>query len=207
MDGSYCTLCALEASSSFLQWFDQRWALQVLLPLQLLSSRLVFCFLFYLNPSQLFSPPSCVWLNLHPTTSSHKTFSLKRFWVKIQKQSCPIPHWIQMKPGNKIRYTSERRHWRRTKLGLQEASHRKCTHLYCVKAWLIWEDPDAGRDWGQEEKGTTENEMVGWHHQLNGHGFGWTPGVGDGQGGLACCSSWGCKESDTTEQLNWTELT
>ena len=58
-------------------------------------------------------------------------------------------------------------------------------------------DPDAGRDWGQE-KGTTEDEMVGWHHLLNGHGFGWTPAVGDGQRGLACCGSWGCKE-DTTE--------
>ena len=66
-------------------------------------------------------------------------------------------------------------------------------------------NPDAGKDWGQEEKGTTEDEMVGWHHQLNGHGFGWTLGVGDGQGGLACCGSWGCKESDTTERLNWTE--
>ena len=55
------------------------------------------------------------------------------------------------------------------------------------------------------EKGMTEDEMVGWHHWLNGHGFGWTPGVGDGQGGLACCDSWGCKESDTTERLNWTE--
>ena len=69
-------------------------------------------------------------------------------------------------------------------------------------------DPDAGRDWGQEEKGTTEDEMAGWHHRPNGHGFGWTPGfewtpgVGDGQGGLACCGSWGCKESDTTERLN-----
>ena len=72
-----------------------------------------------------------------------------------------------------------------------------------VKNWLIWKDPDAGKDWGQEEKGMTEDEFVGWHHWLNGHGFGWTPGVGDGQGGLACCSSWGCKESDTTEQLNW----
>ena len=61
-------------------------------------------------------------------------------------------------------------------------------------------------DWGQEEKGTTEDEMAGWHHQLDAHGFGWTPGVGDGQGGLACCSSWSHKESDTTEQLNWTEL-
>ena len=63
----------------------------------------------------------------------------------------------------------------------------------------------AEKDWGQEEKGTTEDEMVGWHHQHNGRGFGWTPGVGDGQGGLACCCSWGCKESDTTEQLNRTE--
>ena len=74
-----------------------------------------------------------------------------------------------------------------------------------AKSWLIWKDPDAGKDWGQEEKGTTEDEMVGSHHQLNGHGFGWTPGVGDGQGGLACCHSWGHKESDTTERLNWTD--
>ena len=66
-------------------------------------------------------------------------------------------------------------------------------------------DPDAGKDWGQEEKGMTEDETGGWHHRLSGHGFGWTPGVGDGQGGLACCSSWGRKESDTTERLNWTE--
>ena len=75
-----------------------------------------------------------------------------------------------------------------------------------VKNCLIWKYPDAGRDWGQEEKGTTKDEMVGWHHRLSGHGFGWTPGVGDGQGGLVCCSSWGRKESDTTEWLNWTEL-
>ena len=75
-----------------------------------------------------------------------------------------------------------------------------------VKNWLIGKDPDAGKDWEQEEKGTTEDEMVEWHHQLNGYGFGGTPGIGDGQGGLACCSSWGHKESDTTERLNWTEL-
>ena len=73
-----------------------------------------------------------------------------------------------------------------------------------AKSWLIWKDPDAGKDWGQKEKGTTEIEMVRWHHQLDGHGFAWTPGVGDGQGGLACCSSWGCKESYMTERLNWT---
>ena len=78
-----------------------------------------------------------------------------------------------------------------------------------AKCWLIGKDPDARKDWGQEEKGTTEDEMVGWHHQLDGHGFGWTPGVGDGQGGLACCGSWGHKESDTTEwtELNWWTLT
>ena len=75
-----------------------------------------------------------------------------------------------------------------------------------AKGWLIGKDPDARRDWGQEEKGTTEDEMVGWHHWLDAHEFGWSPGVGDGQGGLACCDSWGCKESDMTEQLNWTEL-
>ena len=75
-----------------------------------------------------------------------------------------------------------------------------------AKSWLIGKDSDAGRDWGQEEKRMTEDEMTGWHHRLDGHEFGWTPGVGDGQGGLACCGSWGHKESNTTEWLNWTEL-
>ena len=75
-----------------------------------------------------------------------------------------------------------------------------------AKSWLIRKGSDAGRDWGQERKGTTENEMAGWHHRLDGSKFEWTPGVGDGQGGLACCDSWGRKESDTTEPLNWTEL-
>ena len=79
------------------------------------------------------------------------------------------------------------------------------TLLY-LNSWLIGKDSDAGRDWGQEEKGTTEDEMSGWHHRLDGHEFEWTPGVGDGQGGLACCDSWGRKELDTTEWLNWTEL-
>ena len=74
-----------------------------------------------------------------------------------------------------------------------------------VKSQLIEKDSDAGRDWVQEEKGTTEDEMAGWHHWLDGRESEWTPGLGDGQGGLACCDSWGCKESDTTEQLNWTE--
>ena len=73
-----------------------------------------------------------------------------------------------------------------------------------AKRWLTGKDPDAGKDWGQEETGTTEDEIVGWHHQLNGHGFGWTPGAGDGQGGLVCCGWWGCRV-DTTERLNWIE--
>ena len=76
-----------------------------------------------------------------------------------------------------------------------------------AKDWLIWKDLDAGKDWRQEEKGMTEDEVVGWHHWLNGHEFEKTPGVGDGQGGLACCSPWGHKELDTTEWPNWTELT
>ena len=72
-----------------------------------------------------------------------------------------------------------------------------------AKSWLIGKDSDAGRNWGQEEKGTTEDEMAGWHHWLDGRESQWTPGVGDGQGGLACCDSWGRKESDTTE---WSDL-
>ena len=75
-----------------------------------------------------------------------------------------------------------------------------------VKSWLIGKDFDAGRDLGQEEKGTTEDEMAGWHHWLDGRESEWIPRVDDGQGGLACCDSWGRKELDTTERLNWTEL-
>ena len=74
-----------------------------------------------------------------------------------------------------------------------------------AKSWLIGKDPDAGKDWGQEEKGTKEDEMAGWHHWFGGRESEWALGFGDGQGGLACCDSWGRKESDTTEQLNWTE--
>ena len=75
-----------------------------------------------------------------------------------------------------------------------------------VKNWLIGEDPDAGKDWRREEKGVTEYEMFGWHHWLDGHEFEQALGVSDEQGGLGCCSPLGCKESDTTERLNWTEL-
>ena len=75
-----------------------------------------------------------------------------------------------------------------------------------AKSWLIGKGSDAGRDWRQEEKGKTEDEIAGWHHRLDAHEFWWTPGVGDGQGGLACCGLWGCEELDKTERLNWTEL-
>ena len=75
-----------------------------------------------------------------------------------------------------------------------------------AKNWLIGKNPDAGKDWRQEEKGMTDDEMVGWHHQLNGQEFEQAPGVSDGQGRLACCRPWGHKESDTTERLNWKDL-
>ena len=75
-----------------------------------------------------------------------------------------------------------------------------------VKSWPIGKDPDAGSDWGQEEKGMTEDEMAGWHHRPDGRESEWTLGVGDGQGGLECCDSWGHKQSDTTERVNWNEL-
>ena len=75
-----------------------------------------------------------------------------------------------------------------------------------VKSWLIGKDSDAGRDWGQEEKGATEDEMAVWHHWLDGRESQWTPEIGDGQGGLACCNSWGHKESDMTERLIWSDL-
>ena len=100
--------------------------------------------------------------------------------------------------------------WRRSVLGVHWKDWcwgwNSSTLATSWEELLIGKDPDAGRDLGQEEKGTTEDEMAGWHHRLNGHESEWTPGVGDGQRGLACCDSWGCKESDTTEWLNWTEL-
>ena len=75
-----------------------------------------------------------------------------------------------------------------------------------AKSWLIGKYPDAGKDWGQEEKGTIEDEMAGWHHWLDGHEFGWTLGVGDGQGGLGCCGSWGHRVGhDWVTELNRTE--
>ena len=99
----------------------------------------------------------------------------------------------------------------RVRVGLwRKLSTEELMLLNCGVGEYSWESlvlqRDPTRDWGQEEKGTTEDEMAGWHHQLYGHEFKWTPGVGNGQGGLPCSDSWGHKESDTTEQLNWIEL-
>ena len=98
--------------------------------------------------------------------------------------------------------------WRRSALGfLWNDAEAKTPILWPphAKSWLIGKDSDVGRDWGQEEKGTTEDEVAGWHHRLDGHEFEWTLGVGDGQGGLVCCDSRGRKELDTSERLNWTD--
>ena len=101
---------------------------------------------------------------------------------------------------------------------LRPCCPRPCHHggldpiFWAAWIWVVlWradslEKTDAGRNWGQEEKGMTEDETAGWHHRLDECELEWTPGVGDGQGGLACCDSWGRKESDTTERLNWTRL-
>ena len=101
--------------------------------------------------------------------------------------------------------------WRRSALGFLWRDDAEAeTPVFWpphAKSWLIGKDSDAGRDWGQEEKGTPEDEMAGWHHWLDGRESEGTPGVGDGQGGLACCNSLGHEELDTTERLNWSELT
>ena len=93
---------------------------------------------------------------------------------------------------------------RKGKVKVKSLSHVPCLTL---RRLLRFKDSDAGKDWGQEEKGAPEDEMAGWSHWLDGCESAWTPGDGDRQGGLACCDSWGRKESDTTERLNWTELT
>ena len=113
------------------------------------------------------------------------------------------PGWLQWKRlkipsvGKDVRY-----------LGYSHTTMKVCINWYNhfrilrppdVKSWLIWKDPDAGKDRRQEEKGMTENEMLGWHHRLNGHEFEQAPGDGEGQGGLVCCSPWGPKELDMTE--------
>ena len=126
------------------------------------------------------------------------------FWLQIT----PTVRWLLATPnflkcGRNLQGSESA--LRALSVGMDVDCHRLKPPPH-AKIWLIGKDPDAGRDWGQEEKGLTEDEMAGWHHWLDGRESEWTPGDSDGQGGLASYDSWGCKESDTTEWLNWTEL-
>ena len=121
------------------------------------------------------------------------------FWTVVLEKTLESP--LDCK---EIQPVHSKRDWSWVFIGRTDAeAETPILWAHDVKSWLIRKDPDAGKDWGQEKKGPTEDEMLGWHPRLNGHGFGWTLGVGYGQGGLACCGSWGHKESDTIERLNW----
>ena len=126
--------------------------------------------------------------------------SINDYWKNHSLSKCLFTTWDQYmfskEYGQRIKFQE---HWLKTMAvknpsALDFSNREELIHL--KRLWC----------WGQEEKGMTKDEMVGWHHRLKGHGFGWTPGVGDGQGGLAWCDSWGRKESDMTERLNWTEV-
>ena len=121
------------------------------------------------------------------------------FWTVVLEKTLEIPlDWKEIKPVN----LKGNRSW--IFIGRTDAeAEASILWLPDEMNWLSRKDPDAGQDWRQEEKGTREEEMVEWHHRLIGHECEFTPRVGDGQGGLACCSPWGRKESDMTEQLNW----
>ena len=121
-----------------------------------------------------------------------------RMWSTGEGNGKPLQYSCLENPKNSMKRQKDRT--------LKDELPRSVGAQYATGSWLIWKDPNVEKDWRQEEKGTTEYEMVGWHHRLNGHEFGWTPGAGDGQKGLVCCGSWGCKESDTTERLNWTDM-
>ena len=133
----------------------------------------------------------CMALNLAATVSNRRIGQDSAAWESLGLQGDPTSPF-----------------WRRSALFFGRNDAKAETPVLWpphAKSWLIGKDSDAGRDWGREEKGTTEDEMAGWHHWLDGRESEWTPGIGDGQGGLACCDSWGREESDTTERLNWTE--
>ena len=117
----------------------------------------------------------------------------------------PLPYWIRNLEGGEIQPVHSKGDQPWVFFGRNDAkAETPVLWPLHAKSWLIGKDLDAGRDWEQEENGMTEDEMAGWHHRLHAYQFRWTLGVGDGQGGLVCCDSWGRKES--TERLNWTEL-
>ena len=122
------------------------------------------------------------------------------FWTVVLEKTCESLNFKEIKPVNPKGNQS----W--MFIGRTDAkAETPILWPLDAKNWLIWKDPDAGKDWSRE-KGTTEDEMVGWHHWLNGHEFEQAARVGDGQGSLVHCSPWGCKESDTAEWLNWTDI-
>ena len=133
-------------------------------------------------------------------------FGLVFFFTALHSMQdlCSQPGWNLCHLQGKCRFSN---HWTTREVPQFMSAKAETLVLWppYAKSWLIGKDSDAGRDWGQEEKGTTKDEMAGWHHRLDGREFEWTPGDGDGQGGLACGDSWGHKELDTTERLNWTE--
>ena len=158
-----------------------------------MHSKILLC---NLTSTVLPCPPHFVpQTNLQTSRPSLRTYFNFYYW------ECPIP---QKNPRHSCLEGKGNQPWIFTGRTGTEAE-APILWLPDAKSWLIGKDLDPGQDWGQEEKGVTEDEIVGWHHQLNGHEFEWTPGVGDGQGGLACCSPWSCKESDMNEWLNWTE--
>ena len=123
------------------------------------------------------------------------------FWTVVLEKSLKIPLDYKIKPVNPKGNQS----W----ISIRRTDAEAETPILWpsnTKKWLIGKDSDAGKDWRQEEKGTTEGEIVGWHHWLDGHEFEQAPGVGDEQGSLVCFSPWGHKESDTTERLNWKKI-
>ena len=120
-------------------------------------------------------------------------YQVNRIQYKLNANSIPIENWMLSSPECSLEGLMLR-------LKLQYFGHMMRRTDWLEKTLMLQKIE------GRREKGTTEDEVVGWHHRQNGHGFWWTPGVGDGQGGLACCDLWGHKESDTTERLKWTEL-
>ena len=133
-----------------------------------------------------------------------KSWALKNwcFWTVVLEKTLESP--LDCKEIQPVHYKGDHQSW--VFFGRTDAkAETPILWPPHVKSWLIGKDSNSGRDWGQE-KGTTEDEMAGWHHRFDGLEFEWPPGVGDGQGGLACCDSWSHKESDTTERLIWSDL-